>query len=329
MSHWEHKIEVLQALKSEILTLSSDENFLLKVESDNPWFIPQFSQYALNSIAREMLDENKLRQWVSRYTFNEIPKKIGIIAAGNIPLVSFHDILCAYMTSHNVDMKLSSKDHYLTAHILDIWKGLDTQWNRRLSYVEQMKDIDKIIATGSNNAHQYFEYYFGKYDNILRRNRTSIAIVPSDISDTELDLLMDDVFLYFGLGCRNVSKLWIETGFDLERIFRASERYSFLFSHTKYMNNYDYQRTLLLLNNTPHLANNFLMLKEDTSIFSPISTLHYQYYQDLNEVSAEITSKTSDIQCVVGRDYIPYGQSQKPSLTDYADGVDTMNFLLS
>lgn len=322
------KILNLVALGAELKKLSEDQDFIWKVESQNPWFIPSFTRLSIQSIMEQFLNQANLEKWSSQYSIEEIDK-LGIILAGNIPLVGFHDILCGYFCSNKVEIKLSSKDMILTPKVLEIWTELDPDWKTRLSIVERLGSCDKIIATGSNSAYNYFEHYFGKYKNILRRNRTSIAIVPKDISSEELDALMEDIFLYFGLGCRNVSKLWIEKGFELSRIFEASERYNYFFNHVKYMNNYDYQRTLLLMNKIPHLSNNFLMLKEDKNLFSPISVVNYEIYEDIKSVNNDIEQNIQDIQCVIGREHAPYGQSQQPSLYDYADGVDTMQFLLS
>jgi hypothetical protein len=323
------KIENLKLLKTSLENLLLDSNFLVEVEYSNPWFLKEYTTRALRSIISELLDSEKLNQWMNSYEIKEESKMVGLIAAGNIPLVSFHDLLCVYMSPHRLKLKISSKDIFLTKSILDIWMSIDESWRSRVELVERIEGCDKIIATGSNNSYKYFEHYFAKYDTILRKNRSSIAILKKDITDRDLDLLMDDVFLYFGLGCRNVSKLWIEEGFNLERIFEASERFDYLFAHTKYMNNYDYQRTILLLNKVPHLSNNFLILKEDSQIFSPISRLNYQWYSNQSEISIELNNESENIQCVVGDHYVPFGHSQLPSLSDYADGVDTMKFLIS
>lgn len=322
------KIQHLVALGTELKKLSIDQDFLWSVESQNPWFIPDFTKLNLESITNNFLQTDKLDAWLEHYAVKE-KGSLGIILAGNIPMVGFHDILCSYFCAEKVEIKLSSKDLKLTPHVLKLWTDIDPLWKERLSIVDRLGTCEKIIATGSNSAYNYFEQYFGKYKNILRRNRTSVAIVPKDISNEELNFLIDDIFIYFGLGCRNVSKLWIEKGFELSRIFEASERYNSFFNHVKYMNNYDYQRTLLLLNKVPHLSNNFLMLKEDKSLFSPISVLNYESFEDIKEVKSLLAANQQDIQCIVGRDFVPFGQTQQPALSDYADGVDTMNFLLS
>jgi hypothetical protein len=323
----ETKIKHLEKLAGELKNISQDEDFLYRVEGQNQWFTPNFVKLSLDNIVSEFLNETALKNWLNNYSLSN-KYSVGIILAGNIPAVGFHDILCAYFAAKKVYIKLSSKDSLLTQTILNLWMEIDPEWKQRLEIVERMGKCDKIIATGSNNAFNYFEQYFSKYQNILRRNRTSMAIVHNNISDDELDSLIDDIFLYFGLGCRNVSKLWIERGFELARIFEASERYNYFFNHVKYMNNYDYQRTLLLLNKIPHLSNNFLMLKEDNILFSAISVLNYEYFDKDEDFLQDIEAKKEDLQCVIGRGFIPFGHGQKPSLVDYADGVDTMEFLL-
>jgi hypothetical protein len=324
----ESKINVLKQLAQELDNLASDTDFLYRIESQNNWFTPDFVQLSIKSITENYLEEKALRTWLEGYTIED-KDHVAIILAGNIPLVGFHDVLCSYFAASRVSIKLSSKDHILTKAVLDIWSKLDSDWARRMQIIERIESCDKIIATGSNSSYHYFELYFKKYKSILRKNRTSIAIVHKDMTDEELDFLIDDIFLYFGLGCRNVSKLWIEKGFELSRIFEASEKYNRCFQHSKYMNNYDYQRTLLLLNSIEHLSNNFLMLKPDNSLFSAISVLHYEIFENEKEVQSDLELHKDDIQCVIGRGYVPYGQGQSPQLSDYADGVDTMQFLLS
>lgn len=322
------RFQKLSLLKSKLEELALDEDFLNRVESNNNWFTKESVVSSLKAISEVLLDETALKKWVSHYSIEIQNGTTGIILAGNIPLVGFHDILCAYFCSEKVLIKLSSKDTILTKKVLDIWMEIDPEWATRLEIVERIVSCDKIIATGSNNSYNYFEIYFKKFKNILRKNRTSIAIVHNGIKATELDALMDDIFLYGGLGCRNVSKLYLERGFELKRIFEAAERYSFMFNHSKYMNNYDYQRTLLLLNKIEHLSNNFLMLRENVELFTPISVVNYEYFDNEDELNLKFEKHKNDIQCIIGQNHIPYGYAQSPGLFDYADGVDTILFLL-
>lgn len=324
----DNKLEVLAHLRLKIKEASEDKNFLEDVFLNNNWFIPKFTKFALNNIADYLLDKEKLENWLNHYDFSStIPYRIGIITAGNIPLVGFHDLLCAYLSPHQIQLKISSKDLFLTKWLIQIWSQIDSDLVHRLEIVERITNVDRIIATGSNNSYQMFQHYFSKYNPILRKNRTSVGIVRNHITDQEIDVLMDDIFMFFGLGCRNISKLYIEKGFELTRLFEvADKKYAFLFDQVKYMNNYDYQRTLLLLNNVPHLANNFWMLKEDAQLFSPISTTHFSCFDNEASLEQSISENQEHIQCIIGKD-IDYGQAQKPSLFDYADGIDVMEYL--
>lgn len=323
------KIESLNKLKRSLLDLLEDSDFLQQVYASNNWFTPSLVKMSVQNICDEFLDEVKLTAWLSQYNFQSTQKEtIGLILAGNVPLVGFQDILCVYFSPHDLKLKLSSKDTVLTKKVVELWCDIDADWSNSVEIVSIVKDIDKIIATGSNNSNQYFEFYFKKYRNILRRNRTSVAIVPKDISDEELNGLVDDIFLFYGLGCRNISKLYLEEGFNKDRLFEVSEKYSEYFNHQKYMNNYDYQRTLLLLNTVEHFSNNFLILRENPMLFTAISVVHYEWFTDINKVKEILDASKEDIQCVVGRDEISFGNAQKPTLTDYPDHIDVMEFLV-
>lgn len=324
----ETKIQYLQILKAKLIELAVDDDFLYRVEASNNWFTPKYTAKALLAIAYEFLEEDKLRKWLGNYTIANPKETIGLILAGNLPLVGFHDILCTYFCSDSVLIKPSSKDSIATDRVLKLWFEIDKDWENRCKIVERITTCDRIIATGSSSSFQYFEYYFKKFKHILRQNRSSIAILKLNTSESEIEALMDDIFFYYGLGCRNVSKLVIERGFELARIFEAAEKYNSCFEHSKYMNNYDYQRTLLLLNKIEHLSNNFLMLREDKSLFTAISVVNYEYFESENEINTILDSHKKDLQCVIGSDFIPFGHSQSPSLMDYADGVDTIQFLI-
>ena len=301
----------------------------------NAWFAPGFVQYAMDAVSHEMLNEQKLKQWLARYDLREVSKTIGLVFAGNIPLVGFHDFLCCYVAGCKMKIKLSSKDDTLFHSILDILFEIDPEAKGRIEIIETLKDFDAVIATGSDNTNRHFEYYFRKYPKILRKNRNSVAILTGEERARDLDLLADDIFLYFGFGCRNVSKIYVPVGYDITVLFPHFEKYKWLHQHGKYMNNYDYNRTLLLLNKTPHLANEFIALVENESIPSPISTLHYQFWHDENVLNTLLKKNAEKIQCVVSGEpdrwklpsSVIFGQSQHPELWDYADGVDTVAFL--
>jgi Acyl-CoA reductase (LuxC) len=293
----------------------------------NPWFTPGFIDIAAGNLAKHFLDKQKLENWISSYKIETTsPKKIGIVMAGNIPLVGFHDFLCVFISGHKAIIKASSKDETLIKHLaqkLIEWnKGL----NEMIVFQEMLKNCDAYIATGSNNSARYFEYYFQKYPHIIRRNRTSVAILEGNEPVPELEKLADDVHLYFGMGCRNVTKLFVPKDYDFIPLLSAFKKYDYFKDHHKYKNNFDYNLALHILNGKFYMANESIILLENPSIFSPISQLNFEFYTDKNTVTEGLRSM-EDLQCTVGHDHIPFGQAQLPSLTDYADGIDTINFL--
>jgi hypothetical protein len=303
----------------------------------NPWFIPRFVSHAFRAWSHA-LEEDKIRKWYERYGLPEtLPaqrKKIALVMAGNIPMVGFHDLLCVLASGNHALVKLSSSDDKLIPALARILGELDPGFQERIDFVsDRLTDFDAIIATGSNNTSRYFEYYFGKYPHIIRRNRNGVAVIRGNENDQELEGLADDIFLYFGLGCRSVSKFYIPEGYDIKRIFPVFEKYAFLADLHKYRNNYDYQKSLFLINGTPHYDNGFLLIREDTSLISPVSVLNTEFYASMDALSVELLSRRDQIQCMVSADdnipdAVRPGLSQLPELWDYADGVDTMEFLL-
>jgi len=300
----------------------------------NPWFTPEFIDMATGNIAKHFLDKQKLENWTSSYKIETVaPKKIGIVMAGNIPLVGFHDFLCVFISGHKAIIKASSKDEVLIKHLtqkLIEWSVRTPSENKELNemivFQEMLKDCDAYIATGSNNSARYFEYYFKKYQHIIRRNRTSVTILDGSETAKELEELADDVHLYFGMGCRNVTKIFVPKDYDFIPLLTAFKKYDHFKDHHKYRNNYDYNLALHILNGKFYMANESLILLENPSIFSPISQLNYELYTDKNKIEESLRS-IEDLQCTVGHGHIPFGQAQIPSLTDYADGIDTINFL--
>jgi hypothetical protein len=294
----------------------------------NPWFTPEFIDIAAGNLAKHFLDTQKLENWTSSYKIETLdPKKIGIVMAGNIPLVGFHDFLCVFITGHKAIIKPSSKDEVLIKHLTQKLIEWDKRLDEMIVFQEMLKDCDAYIATGSNNSARYFEYYFKKYPHIIRRNRTSVAILVGNETTTELEKLADDVHLYFGMGCRNVTKIFVPKDYEFIPLLTAFKKYDHFKDHHKYRNNYDYNLALHILNGKFYMANESIILLENPSIFSPISQLNYEFYTDKNTI-AESLRTMDDLQCAVGHDYIPFGQAQLPSLTDYADGIDTINFLI-
>ena len=293
----------------------------------NPWFTPEFIDLAASNIAEHFLTKQKLEDWMNHYgpaTSQE--KRVGIVMAGNIPLVGFHDLLSVFITGHKSIIKASSKDETLIKHLVKKLKEWNEEVNDLISFEEMLKGCDAYIATGSNNSARYFDYYFGKYPNIIRRNRTSVAILDGNETTKELELLADDVHLYFGMGCRNVTKLFVPKEYDFVPLLEAFRKYNHFKDHHKYRNNYDYNLALHILNGKFYMTNESIILFESASNFSPISQLNYEHYSDLNVVSKGLSS-SNELQCIVGHGFVPFGIAQKPALTDYADGIDTVNFL--
>lgn len=295
----------------------------------NGWFTPEFIQYAADQLADNFLQKDKLTDWAAHYHIDDniSPKNVGIVMAGNIPLVGFHDFLAVFISGHYQTVKLSSKDDVLLKHIFKLMYSLHIETQNHISIAEMLKGCDAYIATGSNNSGRYFEQYFGKYPNIIRRNRTSVAILTGNESAEELSKLSDDVHLYFGLGCRNVTKIHVPEGYDFVPLLDAFKPYSYFAEHHKYKNNYDYQLSILLLNNIYYMTDGSTLLIENPGLFSPISQLHYSFYKP-GENPADELKNNEDVQCIVGVNAIPFGEAQNPQLFSYADGVDTMEFLL-
>ena len=296
----------------------------------NGWFTQDEVEFALNYWAEELNEEN-LKLWLSTYNFDQIKsKEVGLILAGNIPMVGFHDVLSTILSGHKAILKCSSSDELLIPYFLD-WMSNRTAGFSEHYRIEKglLKNFDAVIATGSNNSARHFEHYFRDIPSIIRKNRTAISVLTGEESDDELYGLMKDAFQYYGLGCRNVTKIYLPRSFDLDRIFKASMHFAYLSCNKKYSNNVTYHKTLLMMQQKPVLENDLILLAEESSLFSPVGMLHYEFYHDINELNKQIERQLDDIQCVIGRKNIPFGTAQKPSLADYADGVDTMKFLVT
>lgn len=326
-----YRIGLLSRLGEYIL--SGDDNWQAakeKAARENSWFIPEFIDLALTQIARSFLVKEKLEQWIAGYRLQPdtgfTPKTIGIVMAGNIPLVGFHDWLCVFISGHRALVKLSSKDNVLLKHLVEKIGEWDPVAGKMTEFSERLNGCDAYIATGSNNSSRYFEYYFAKYPHIIRRNRTSAGILDGNESKQELEKLADDVYQYFGLGCRNVTKIYVPHGYDFVPLLGAFSKYNYLAEHHRYRNNYDYNLAIQILNKKYYMTNGSLLLIEDPSLFSPISQLNYEYYSS-REALEQVLKKSPDLQCITGSGSIPFGYSQQPALADYADGVDTLSFL--
>ena len=302
-------------------------------QSHNGWFTPEQVYFAIKSWA-DALTEQNLTNWLSNYSIpNNEPKNVGLILAGNIPLVGFHDFLCVILSGNKALIKTSSNDQKLLPFLIDYLISVDADFSKHIEFVDgKLENFDAVIATGSNNTARYFEYYFKNKPAIIRKNRNSVAVLTGKETKEELILLGEDIFRYFGLGCRNVSKLFVPKNYSFDLFFEAMFEYKDVIHYEKYANNYDYNKAVFLMSNYKLLDNGFLTLKEDTQQYaSPISSIFYQQYDSLAQLQQQLTQDTPLLQCIVSNGCIPdsigFGQTQKPNLWDYADGIDTLTFL--
>lgn len=326
----QERIELLCRLGQYI---SSNEPEWLAVKerayNQNQWFVPEFIDSATHNIAKHFLQPTLLRKWAEQYQIQQIlekPHEVGIVMAGNIPLVGFHDLLSVFISGHNAVIKASSKDEVLIKHLVKKMYEWEVTVQNHISFADRLNGLDAYIATGSNNSSRYFEYYFGKYPHIIRQNRTSVAILDGTESSAELELLADDVLQYFGLGCRNVTQVYVPNDYDFKPLLLALKKYPDFIDYHKYKHNFDYHLALLIMGGKYYMNNDLVILTENVSPFSPVSQLHYSFYQNRTELLNQL-SQDQSIQCIVGSGLVPFGAAQQPSLTDYADGVDTMAFL--
>ncbi|NVO85853.1 acyl-CoA reductase [Hymenobacter terrestris] len=305
----------------------------IRARNNNPWFDAPNVRAALEGIA-DMLREEPLRHWAARYPPepDPTPRLVGVVMAGNIPLVGFHDALCVLLSGHRLLAKLSSDDTLLMRWVLNELTTIEPRFADAVQLAERLNAADAFIATGSDNTARYFEYYFGKKPHIIRRNRTSLAVLTGRETPHELGLLGEDIFRYYGLGCRNVSKVYAPTGYSFPLLLDALQPWQHVLHHNRYQNNYDYNKSILLVNAVPHLDSGFLLLTESARLVSPISVLHYSTYTTEVDLVDQLTDAAPQTQCLVsgGGQYpgsFAFGQAQHPALADYADGVDTMAFL--
>jgi hypothetical protein len=303
-------------------------------QSHNGWYTPEQVYFSIQSWAKALTEEN-LNQWLSGYSINTIaePKNIALILAGNIPLVGFHDFLSVLISGHNVLVKTSSNDQHLLPFLAKYLISIEPKFADKITFVEgKLENFDAVIATGSNNTARYFEYYFKDKPSIIRKSRNSIAVLSGKETKEQMIALGEDVFRYFGLGCRNVSKIFIPKGYNFDSFFNGMFPYQNVIKYEKYANNYDYNKAVFLMSNFKLLDNEFLIIKEDTSYASPISSVFYEFYENLDEIKTRLASDNEQIQCIVSdnliENSIAFGQTQKPNLWDYADNIDTISFLL-
>ena len=302
-----------------------------EIQIVNPWFTIENIEFAIDYWANQ-LNLNSLNFWLNQYRCSDINfKKILVISAGNIPLVSFHDILCVLITGHKLFLKLSSKDNILIPLILNDLLKINKEFKNQIFFIEKIesKKYDAIIATGSDSTAKYFDYYFKNKKKIIRKNRSSVAVIDGNENDTDLELLADDIFKYFGLGCRSISQILVPENYDLNKLFKAFYKYRDLINHQKYMNNYDYHKTILLMDKQIFYDNGFLLIKKSKQLHSSVSLLNYFEYSDIDEVKHFLEINNDQIQCVVSKTNNKLGCAQNPELNSYADNVDVIDFLIS
>ena len=309
-------------------------NLIHLSQSHNGWYTPEQVYFSIQSWAKALTEEN-LNKWLSNYDFTYVePKKIALILAGNIPLVGFHDFISVLVSGHNTLVKTSSDDQYLLPFLAKYIIAIQPEFAHKIEFVSgKLENFDAVIATGSNNTARYFDYYFKDKPSIIRKNRNSIAVLDGNESKEQLIALGEDIFRYFGLGCRNVSKLFVPKGYSFDAFFEAIFEYQDVIHYEKYANNYDYNKAVFLMSNFKLLDNGFLTLKEDESFGSPISSVFYEFYDTIESVKEKISSQADAIQCIVSSNLvpnsIPFGQTQRPELWDYADNIDTISFSLT
>ena len=306
------------------------EKIIIKAQSINPWFTDENIKVNLTYWS-EKLTKTNLKQWLNKYDLNNNSRKnIAIIMAGNIPLVGFHDFICVFLSGHNSIIKLSNNDKFILPFLTDLI-NLDSD---RVVYLDNMlKDYHGVIATGSDNTSRYFEYYFKNKNSIIRKNRNSIAILDGEESDCDLKSLSHDILTYFGLGCRNVSKLYVPRNYNFDSFFNSIFSYKELINNHKYANNYDYNKAIYLMSEYKFLDNGFFIVNEGEEMHSPISTINYEYYNNISLLREKINQQEDKIQCIVSniefKGKVDFGETQNPSLNQYADNIDVMNFLLT
>ncbi|MEZ4843863.1 MAG: acyl-CoA reductase [Bacteroidia bacterium] len=332
----------MQLSKEEIIAAFAELGYRLRPENPNiqwpkeqaylanNWFTDDNLNYCLANW-QLALSQEKIETWLADVIPTQHPKMVGIVMAGNIPLVGLHDLLCVLAAGHKAKVKLSSNDEAMMKFVIRKLAEINPKFGKFIVVAEQLKNIDAVIATGSNNTARHFSYYFRNIPALIRHNRTSVAVLTGSETSQDLKNLANDIFRYFGLGCRSVTKLFVPDKYDITQFLRETEGYSDLINHNKYANNYTYHKAIFLMNSTRHLDTGYLLVKEDEHLHSPLACIFYQRYIMLDEVKNMLKTQEQDIQVVVSNhkeiDSIPFGTSQLTSLTDYADGVDTLQFL--
>ncbi|WP_018343821.1 acyl-CoA reductase [Cytophaga aurantiaca] len=330
-------LQTFASLHDYLKNIHSEElnEWIYRAEANNPWFTAENVKSAIDGII-DLIEPVALEKFYSSYTISSQMKKVGVIMAGNIPAVGFHDLLCVVLSGNILYAKLSSDDSVILKKITEVLVKINSSFQERIFFVDQLKNMDAYIATGSDNSAKHFEYYFRNTPNIIRKNRTSVVVINGDEDTEKLILLGEDVFNYFGLGCRNVSHLYLPEGYSPTTLLRAWEGiYNKLQNHHKYMNNYEYNKAVLLIDQVHHFDSGYVLLKESDSIFSQIATLTYSFYRSKEELASKLVELENQLQCIVSSKEtslfptVRIGKAQHPSISDFADGVDTMKFLIN
>lgn len=319
-----------QSIKSD-LDSGRLEDLFLRAEQQNPWYIPEFSRYALEAVCEQFLSSEKINSWLKPYEHKSTEKQtVGLILAGNLPLVGLHDLICVFISGHKAMLKLSSKDSVLMNYLIETLEEVAPESRDYMAVVDKLAGFDAVIATGSNNTNRYFEYYFRDYPSLLRSSRSSIAVLNGDEKASDLNALTDDIFRYFGLGCRSVSKLYVPNGYEFNSLLESFSNYDFLSQHSKYFNNYEYYKSVFLINGDSHFDTGFAILRKHDALASPVGVVNFEFYDEIEKLDSEIEQIKDEVQIVVGKrnNEIPFGESQNTGLEDYADGIDTLSFLL-
>lgn len=329
-----NNIQKKENIKHNDLFFDAFKLQIKRSKESNSWFTDDNVLFALESWS-SILTKNNLNNWLSAYNLNGIKTKtIAVIMAGNIPLVGFHDFLTVLISGNNIMVKQSSNDKYFLRLITKFLEYVEPKFKSKITFVDdKLENFDAVIATGSNNTARYFDYYFGKHPHIIRQNRNAVAVLTGKETKKDLENLGDDIFRYFGLGCRSVSKIFVPKAYNFDLFFNAIYKFKDLINYNKYDNNYTYNKAVYLMSLFKLLENGFLMLKEDSSYSSPIATLFYEYYDNLDDLKLKLKTEKEQIQVVVSNENIDnsvkFGETQQPQLSDYADGVDTLKFLIS
>ncbi len=332
------RINALVKLGDQLL--SGDEfleALMHRTYHNNKWFTIENQKQAVNAIGQLFLEESKIRKWLNQYSIPDLTpssKKVGIVMAGNIPLVGFHDFICVFIAGHQSIIKLSDKDPYIFPYLLKVLTKIDPRTESYFEIATNLKGFDAVIATGSNNSSRYFDYYFSKIPSIIRKNRNAIAVLNGQEDQEDLLDLGKDVFNYFGLGCRNVAKIYVPENYQFDFLLETLHEYRKIVQHNKYKNNFDYNFAIQVLNKVPYFSNGCIIIVENKSLQSRVGELYFEYFTDIESLEKEIDSRKEEIQCVIAKDgllhteTLPFGKAQQPELWDYADGVDTLGFLL-